>query len=56
MDPISIILTIAACIGGLFLLYFILALIVATIGIRKAKKWAEEESGSFTFPGSNFRR
>jgi hypothetical protein len=57
MDPIAIILTIAACIGGLFLLYFIVAVIVISIAARKAKKTLDSfDDDFFNRPGSNFRR
>jgi len=45
MDPILIIVTIAACIGGLIALYFLFAGIIMIIASKKAKKFmAEEES------------
>lgn len=57
MDPIAIILTIAACIGGLILLYFIIALIVLAIGAKQAKKTFDAfDDDFFNRPGSRFRR
>ena len=59
MDPIAIILTIAACIGGLILLYFIIAVIVMAIGAKQAKKFIQEDpfkDDFFNRPGSHFRR
>lgn len=57
MDPIAIILTIAACIGGLILLYFIIALIVTSIFAKRAKKTFESfDDDFFNRPGSHFRR
>ncbi|MEV7472255.1 hypothetical protein AB0N33_00895 [Pseudarthrobacter oxydans] len=57
MDPIAIILTIAACIGGLILLYFIIALIVTTIFAKKARQTFEAfDEDFFNRPGSHFRR
>jgi len=50
MDIIAIILTIAACIGGLIVLYLIGALILFAVGVRQAKKWAEEDD--FNYAGS----
>lgn len=53
MDPIQIILTIAACIGGLFLLYIIVAAIAISIAGRKAKKAMDDFDARFD---RNFRR
>jgi hypothetical protein len=38
MDPIAIILTIAACLGGLVILYIIGALIMFAFAVHQAKK------------------
>jgi len=56
MDPIAIILTIAACIGGLILLYFIIALIIFSIGAKQAKKTLDAFDDDFFRPGSNLNR
>jgi uncharacterized membrane protein len=57
MDPIAIILTIAACIGGLVLLYLIAALVMFKIASKQAKKTFEAfDDDFFNRPGSNFRR
>ena len=53
MDPIAIILTIAACIGGLVVLYVALAAIVISIAARKAKKEFDDFDAKF---GRSFRR
>ena len=47
MDPIQIILVIAACIGGLLLLAFIIWAIAATLIFRNAKKTFREVDNSF---------
>lgn len=57
MDPIAIILTIAACIGGLILLYFVIALIATAIFAKKAKQTFDAiDDDFFNRPGSRFRR
>lgn len=51
MDIIQIILTIAACLGGLFLLYVIVAAIAFIVAGRQAKKFLNEIDGpSRRFP------
>lgn len=49
MDPIQIILTIAACIGGLLLLWRIIAIALFSIAARRAEKFVEHDDffGSF---------
>lgn len=53
MDPLSIILTIAACVGGLVILYFIIGLISMALGLRALKK---ADDDFFKRGGSHFRR
>jgi len=53
MDPIAIILTIAACIGGLFLLYVIVAVIAISIAARKTRKALDDFDAKFD---RSFRR
>lgn len=56
MDPIAIILTIAACIGGLILLYVIVAVILFAIAAKQAKKTFDAFDYDSDRPGSHFRR
>jgi hypothetical protein len=44
MDIITIILTIAACIGGLFLLYIIIAAVALVIAKKQVKKFHDDFS------------
>lgn len=53
MDLIQIILTIAACIGGLILLYVVIAAIAIAIAVRKGKKAMDDFDARFD---RNFRR
>lgn len=55
MDPIQIIITIAVCIGALIALYFVIALILLAVGVRQAKRFADDNE-FFGRPGRNFRR
>jgi hypothetical protein len=47
MDIIAIILTVAACIGGLFLLYAIIAAVAISVAARKAKKAMDDFDARF---------
>jgi hypothetical protein len=53
MDPIAIILTIAACIAGLVALYFVFALTMFVIASKRAKKFMADDD---FFKDSPFRR
>jgi hypothetical protein len=55
MDIIAIILTSAACVGGLFLLYGIIAAVMLTFAAKKAKKAMDDFDDDF-FKNSPFRR
>lgn len=55
MDPIQIILVVAACIGGLLLLAFIIWSIAAAFIIRNAKKTFREIDDSFERDFHKFR-
>jgi len=44
MDPIAIILTIAACIGGLIILWIIAAVVLASFAAHQFRKLDEAEA------------
>lgn len=47
MDPVQIIITIAACIGALIALYFAFALVIFTVASKKARKTFDDFDGDF---------